>query len=225
MDTRVDAGILGIGASQAPGDDAAELASVDDPAARVPSAAVPARGAGTEGAGGQSLPIAVGPLADRLADQLDSHSAQLVRGTGVAIAGDAPAGDAHVVAGVPLHRAQRDRGDPAASESTLQPDHAHVPVEAGAAVAAVDPVLGHPPNYARLAELADAALDRDPSRLVATEAVGRRDHVHAAHQGAAAGESSIVAEVHHEATHGGQRGGGAAHDAGLDALSPCSMED
>lgn len=55
--------------------------------------------------------------------------------------------------------------------------------------------------------------------------MGRRDHVTAGHEGAAAVKGSVVPQVHHEATHGGERGGGAAHDSGLDLAAGQAKEE
>lgn len=219
MDTGVDAGVLGIRAAQAPGDDAAELLLEDHPAPRVPGAAVLAGGAGAESGARQGVPIPVGRLADILPDELDLHCSQLGGRTGVLGARDAPAGDAHVVAGAPLHPAEGYGPDVVARHGTLQPDHAHVHVERGVSVAGRNKVLGHAAHHATLGELGHPALDGHPARLVAAETVRRRHHVHGGHQGAAAVEGAVVAQVQHVAAHRGLGGGGAAYDAWLHLLS------
>jgi len=188
----------------------------DGSASRVAGAAVPAIGAGAEGGGGEGVPVLVGPLARRLLDQLNAHSAQLVGGIGVSIPRGSPSRDAHVVTRGPLNGTKWYGGDPTARQSALHPDDAHIPVETGGAEAVRDEELGHAAHHARLAQFAHSALDGHPRGRPAIEAMGRRDHVPAAHQGATAVERSVVAQVHHEATHRGQGGGAAAHDSGLD---------
>lgn len=164
LDADVDAGIVSIGAAQARGNDATEFVVVDGTATRVAAAGILAPRVGTEGGTWHTHFAGIHALALILADQLKLHSAQLCRGITVAVLCDAPAGDAHVVAGTPLYAAQWNGVDVAARHGTVQAQHSNVHVHFLRRVRTRYAVACHTSRHARLSEFGDAALHSEATR-------------------------------------------------------------